>query len=55
MTPIILLKYVEETDGAVTRYFFVHGEKDQAVALAEAVRAMTGRNAEVPRRGETVE
>jgi len=50
-----LLKYVEETDGAVRRYFLVHGEEDQAAALAESVRKMTGRDAVVPRRGETVE
>ena len=50
-----LLKYVAETDGAVRRYFFVHGEENQAESLAARVMDMTGRDAVVPRRGEAVE
>lgn len=50
-----LLKYVAESDGAVRRYFLVHGEEDQADALAARIGDMTGRDAVAPRRGETVE
>jgi metallo-beta-lactamase family protein len=50
-----LLSYVRETDGSVGRYVLVHGEEDQSLALAGAVREMTGRPVDVPRRGEAVE
>lgn len=50
-----LLGYVGETNGTIGRYLLVHGEEDQALPLADAIREMTGRPVAVPRRGDRVE
>ena len=50
-----LLGYVRESETGTGRYALVHGEEDQALPLAEAIRGLTGRPVAVPQRGECIE
>lgn len=50
-----LIDYVAQSEGGISRYVVVHGEEDQSLPLAAVVRARTGREVIVPRRGDSVE